>query len=60
MSTMKPREQTKWAQEMILEFIDDGLILFHDDGAHDLDADDDISLKKERNRIAKLFRLPEK
>jgi hypothetical protein len=57
---MSSTETKQWAREMILRALDTEL--FNDDSfvMYSLDFDDREALLKERNRVAKLFKLPSK
>jgi hypothetical protein len=53
---MRPRDMTAWAKEMMLDAID---AFMQEDGAME-EYDERIELRKQRNRIARFLRLPEK
>jgi hypothetical protein len=52
--------QRQWAQEMMLEFIDEKIKDELNPEGYAWNLEDYVALKKQRNRIAKFFGLPEK
>lgn len=53
------RFQVEWAKEEVLSGIDKHFTYLHEHGRLD-DLGDEIELLKQRNRIARLFRLSER
>lgn len=57
MSAMKPSDVRLWAKEMVLMAIDK-MILNEDLIVEDTEPDEEQALRRERNRVAKMFGLP--
>lgn len=57
---MPARDRTLWAKEELLSAIDARLKEMLEDPVMDLDFDERSALHQQRNRVAKLFRMPEK
>lgn len=57
---MGPRDTTKWAQEMILSEIDVAIRNSFGMLPSEMDFDDIEAVRKQRNRVAKMFGLPVK
>jgi hypothetical protein len=53
---MRRRDMTAWAKEMMLDAID----TFMREGGSMEDYDERAALRKQRNRIARFLKLPEK
>jgi hypothetical protein len=57
---MPARERVKWAKGMILDWIDEAVGDFNIDPLASQDWDEQEELRKQRNRVAKLFGFPER
>jgi hypothetical protein len=57
---MPVRERVKWAKGMILDWIDEAVGDFNIDPLASQDWDEQEELRKQRNRVAKLFGFPER
>lgn len=58
--SMSPADLREWAKEEILDAIDDMIRRDHEHTPGGLDADDISAFVRQRNRVAKLFRLDER
>lgn len=62
MADMTRRDTVAWAKEEVLAAIDEKLaaLISQPHAISDIDLDEEIELKKQRNRVAKFLGLPEK
>jgi hypothetical protein len=57
---MGARDLKIWAREEIMDAIDEMLVVLHDKDGTLINFEDELVLKKERDRVAKFLNLPTK
>lgn len=62
MSNMTRRDTVAWAKEEVLAAVDEKVadLISQPHAISDIDLDEEMELKKQRNRVAKFLGLPEK